>query len=312
MFPVRGFGTAVFLLLGTIALVFCQESARQSRDTQQGWNAQSGWEPQSNRGEQVMRAYAAAFPKAITQVEYRENDWAVLLRGRWFYYAEGRLLPEDQREKAESWARQSFYPYPEELPPWKEPEGERAERLKNALANRKANPPRRNPEFYDTLWQSHTRAESAANQVQMSFLGKNFSVHRELEERLKKIDAIIRETARTNPAVKAYIEEIGSIGAWNWRNVAVTASRSYHSYGAAVDILPKNLKGMATYWQWEADKNPGWYKIPYTERYHPPQIVVKIFERYGFCWGGKWALFDTMHFEYRPEIMLLGGMKVEN
>jgi len=259
-----------------------------------------------------MRAYAAAFPQAISQAEYREGDWAVLLRGKWFYYAEGRLLPEDQREKAETWARQSFYSYPEELPPWKEPEGEMAERLKNVLANRKANPPRRNPEFYDTLWQSHTRAESAANLVQINFLGKTFSVHRDLEGRLKKIDALIREAAKTDPAVQTFINEIGSIGAWNWRNVAVTASRSYHAYGVAVDILPRNLKGLATYWQWEADKSPEWYKIPYTRRYHPPMTVVKIFERYGFCWGGKWPLFDTMHFEYRPEIMALGGMKVED
>lgn len=259
-----------------------------------------------------MRAFAAAFPQAINRAEYREGDWAVLLRGKWFYYAEGRLLPEDQREKAETWARQSFYLYPEELPPWKEPEGEQAERLKNVLANRKANPPRRNPEFYDTLWQSHTREESAANQVQISFLGKTFSVHRELEGRLIKIDALIRGAAKTDPAVQSFINEIGSIGAWNWRNVAVTASRSYHSYGAAVDILPKNLKGMATYWQWEADKSAEWYKIPYTKRYHPPPAVVKIFEQYGFCWGGKWPLFDTMHFEYRPEIMALSGMKVDN
>jgi D-alanyl-D-alanine carboxypeptidase len=24
---------------------------------------------------------------------------------------------------------------------------------------------------------------------------------------------------------------------------------------------------------------------------------------YGFIWGGKWYHYDTMHFEYRPELM---------
>jgi len=297
MSPVRIFGAVILLFFGTAVPGFCQDSRQEGP---------------LHQGEQLMRAFAAAYPLAISQVEYREGDWAVLLRGKWFYYAEGRLLPEDQREKAETWARQSFYAYPEELPLWKEPEGEQAERLKSVLANRKANPPRRNPEFYDTLWQSHTRAESAANQVQIKFFGKTFSVHRELEGRLKKIDALVREAAKTDPEVQAFIDNIGSIGAWNWRNVAVTASRSYHAYGAAVDILPKKLNGLATYWQWEADKNPEWYKIPYVRRYHPPLVVVKIFERYGFCWGGKWPLFDTMHFEFRPEIMVLGGMKVED
>ena len=26
-------------------------------------------------------------------------------------------------------------------------------------------------------------------------------------------------------------------------------------------------------------------------------------ERHGFVWGGKWLHFDTMHFEFRPELL---------
>ncbi len=43
----------------------------------------------------------------------------------------------------------------------------------------------------------------------------------------------------------------------------------------------------------------------------PPLPVVsgdqaaKAFERHGFIWGAKWYHFDTMHFEYRPEIIAL-------
>ncbi|MDR0598893.1 MAG: M15 family metallopeptidase [Treponema sp.] len=261
--------------------------------------------------EQVMRAHAAAYPQAISRVEYRKGDWAVLARGKWFYHAGGRLVPEEHLEEAESYARQSFYLYFPGLPPWKEPEGEMAERLRNALAQRRANPPKRDPEFYDTLWQAHTRDEAQANLTRISFLGKQFPVHRDLAERLKKIDALIQEEAENDPAVRRWIDSLGSIGAWNWRTVAATVSRSYHSYGAALDIQPKTLGGLATYWQWTADRNPEWYKVPYSGRWHPPLSVVGIFERYGFCWGGKWPLFDTMHFEYRPEILILYGMKVE-
>ncbi|MBP9613702.1 MAG: M15 family metallopeptidase, partial [Sulfurospirillum sp.] len=25
-------------------------------------------------------------------------------------------------------------------------------------------------------------------------------------------------------------------------------------------------------------------------------------EKYGFVWGGRWYHYDTMHFEYRPEL----------
>jgi hypothetical protein len=31
--------------------------------------------------------------------------------------------------------------------------------------------------------------------------------------------------------------------------------------------------------------------------------VVEIFERHGFVWGGRWSWFDTMHFEFRPELL---------
>ncbi|MEJ2663631.1 MAG: M15 family metallopeptidase, partial [Spirochaetia bacterium] len=29
------------------------------------------------------------------------------------------------------------------------------------------------------------------------------------------------------------------------------------------------------------------------------------FEKYGFIWGGKWYHYDTMHFEYRPELLVI-------
>jgi len=32
---------------------------------------------------------------------------------------------------------------------------------------------------------------------------------------------------------------------------------------------------------------------------------------FGFIWGGKWPNYDTMHFEYRPEIFILSGLEVE-
>ncbi len=40
--------------------------------------------------------------------------------------------------------------------------------------------------------------------------------------------------------------------------------------------------------------------------YYPNQIpwpIVLVFEKNGFIWGGKWHHYDTMHFEYRPELL---------
>ena len=36
-----------------------------------------------------------------------------------------------------------------------------------------------------------------------------------------------------------------------------------------------------------------------------PQAIVAAFARQGFIWGGAWRHFDTMHFEYRPELLPL-------
>jgi len=37
--------------------------------------------------------------------------------------------------------------------------------------------------------------------------------------------------------------------------------------------------------------------------------VVKVFEHFGFVWGGKWFYWDLVHFEYRPDLLILNGMK---
>ena len=31
--------------------------------------------------------------------------------------------------------------------------------------------------------------------------------------------------------------------------------------------------------------------------------IARIFETHGFIWGGAWYHYDTMHFEYRPELL---------
>ncbi len=61
------------------------------------------------------------------------------------------------------------------------------------------------------------------------------------------------------------------------------------------------------YWQWDLEKAG----LPITEeqsltyRNHVPWDIVTIFEHHGFIWGGKWSHYDSMHFEYRPELLRL-------
>ncbi len=95
------------------------------------------------------------------------------------------------------------------------------------------------------------------------------------------------------------------IGTFNWRNIAGENRLSPHSFGIAIDFqLPAPLY---RYWFWDAKGAP--------DVAYPKEVVndkrlgqiVTIFERHGFIWGGKWRHYDTMHFEYRPELTGAAG-----
>jgi len=266
---------------------------------------------QPSRAEQVMKALTSAYPRQIERIEFRNNDWAVMLRGTWYYYTEGKLLPQNLLSNSANYSSQPFYNYMEELPVWKAPSAEEAARYRNMASNRTQNPPRRSPQFFDDLWRAHNRNEAYDRVKTIRFLGKSVSVHYLILENLSLVEEQILAVAKVNPQVQSWINSIDSLEGWSWRNIADTQSRSYHSYGLAVDIMPKSYGGKETYWLWASNRKSDWWNISYNERYHPPAAVIKAFETYGFIWGGKWLYFDTMHFEYRPEILILSGMSPE-
>ena len=59
-----------------------------------------------------------------------------------------------------------------------------------------------------------------------------------------------------------------------------------------------NRQVFRAHWYWR----PHHGAIVYRNRM--PAEIVAIFEKHGFIWGGKWYHFDTMHFEYRPELLV--------
>jgi len=88
---------------------------------------------------------------------------------------------------------------------------------------------------------------------------------------------------------------VPSGGTFNWRPIAGTSRLSVHSFGAAVDV---NV-ARSDYWHDTVVDEAA--EVGYRNRI--PAAVVEVFERNGFIWGGWWYHFDTMHFEYRPEIL---------
>ncbi len=83
-------------------------------------------------------------------------------------------------------------------------------------------------------------------------------------------------------------------GTYNCRAVADTGQPSPHSYGIAIDLNTT----FSDYWYWRPHDGPILY------RNRMPEEIVAIFEKHGFIWGGKWYHFDTMHFEFRPELLV--------
>ena len=88
----------VFLIPGSRQAV--SETVPQSYQFNEGETLEPrqieyGQAAERTRAEQVMRAFAEAYPRQIERVEFRGGDWALLLRGTWYYYAEGKLLPEN-------------------------------------------------------------------------------------------------------------------------------------------------------------------------------------------------------------------------
>lgn len=108
-------------------------------------------------------------------------------------------------------------------------------------------------------------------------------------------------------AVSAELDELPStfdpflapaVGTYNCRVIAGTSRTSAHGYGIAIDIAVSR----SDYWRWSTPAADG--SFPYKNRI--PMEIVRIFEKHGFIWGGRWSHFDTMHFEYRPELMPTG------
>jgi hypothetical protein len=113
----------------------------------------------------------------------------------------------------------------------------------------------------------------------------------EVDKKLMQVSEELDE----HPEWKKYLVNIG--GTFLWRNIHGTNRHSMHSFGMTVDINTD----YSDYWEWACHCTDESNDVKYKNRI--PQGIVDVFEKYGFIWGGKWYHYDTMHFEYRPELL---------
>jgi hypothetical protein len=76
-----------------------------------------------------------------------------------------------------------------------------------------------------------------------------------------------------------------------------TWNRAPHDLGYSIDLLkPGNY-----HWQTECGCTRENAEIKGGDRL--PDELIAIFEKHGFIWGGNWYHYESLHFEYRPELL---------
>jgi len=124
--------------------------------------------------------------------------------------------------------------------------------------------------------------------VRIDFVGHAVRVHKKAAPAFARVARRLTALVAADKSLQPFVARLG--GTFNPRNIAGTDRPSAHSYGIAIDLNDT----LSDYWRWE--KGGAW-------KNRIPQAIVDAFEAEGFIWGGRWYHFDTMHFEYRPELL---------
>lgn len=256
----------------------------------------------------VFQALVRAYPDWVT-VRPGFPEPELWVNGKDFVWAEGRLLPPDQASRWADFAPQPFYDYPGQVPDVASWPDDRVAEAESRIADRRNGPLRRNSGFFDALWGIHNRGTADDAQSRIRFLGLRVTVHQSLAAPLARVEARLQAARTTDPTLDSFLKTLTALDGYNWRDIAETQSRSNHAYGAAIDLVAGTYRGKNPYWLWAARDSGQWYRAAWSRRWEPHPSVVLAFEAEGFIWGGKWLLFDTIHFEYRPEILLLNNLR---
>jgi phage-related protein len=233
----------------------------------------------------ILNAYKEAYPGLITDITMGENDWIIkFANGNIYYWADGKILPESVLPESDKFISYSIYPYNMNgrCPELYTEEQINKLRVKKKPDKKKKFVPGEEGSLYKELFAITTKKSAIKHLSEVKLSGHYIKVHRSIAEKIISIDSKINTLAKTDPEVRSFVKTIGSVQAFNWRKIAGTNRRSNHSYGIAIDILPKKYRKKIIYWSWEQDKNKDWMLLPQSCLWTPPEQVVKIF------FGGLW------------------------
>jgi hypothetical protein len=228
-----------------------------------------------------LRCLRVAYPQQVCSVT---ETAAVMCNGTSFSYDDGRTKSYEQRLENPDLQDTMAEPYAlmPSIPPGPNSEPGRV----------------RYEPLFDAMY-GVTSAQVRSHFATVSWLPRDGGRKVEITT-VNGVDARLRAVSeaieKLTPQVRAQASQLA--GTFNFRSIAGTERRSAHSYGIAIDVAPK----LADYWRWRWRERGVEPPVQYRNRM--PLEIVAAFEREGFIWGGRWNHYDTMHFEYRPELLV--------
>jgi hypothetical protein len=258
-----------------------------------------------------VQALHAAYPQRVGPPRLQNGEWTIITGGQAFRWADGRLLPTAELRSPAEYTPFRFYSdYAAGPLQIQAVDPELAARLRARTERAATDAPPRDPRFSDALYGVADRASAELRMTKVDFLDRTVWVHQMLVVPLARVERTIHSVAATDPTVAQFVADLRLIAGFTWRNIAGTQSRSYHSYGIAVDLVPRTYGSKVAYWRWAADAGiDTWWEVPPSGRWLVPQPIIAAFEAEGFIWGGKWRFFDNLHFEFRPEVALIAASR---
>jgi hypothetical protein len=239
-----------------------------------------------------IRALLEGHGSVIDSVEYVGEDAVFHLPRGAVHFQGGRMLSERHLGQADRYTS-LFYDY--SLTPLRSPP---------LLTDM----PTYSTDFLEALF-GRTEPQIRRHGVSTTFLNRRVFVNEYCLDSLRAVEKRVFALAEQDTAVAGWVENIEVAYSYIDKEIVGSGSRSHHSWGLAVDLVPSSYHGKQVYWRWSRVFNrQNWYRIPLAERWNPPQSVVAAFEAHGFIWGGKWSHFDQIHFEFRPEILTYNRM----
>lgn len=243
--------------------------------------------------EQIL-AIIIAYPDEVENYYWDDEiqDAVLVVNGRKLAFAEGRLLFSSRLTNKHQY-RSIMYPYALES----------IYAIYSSIpeVNESINTIPRSTDLQAALINSRPRRSVLVEHV---FFEKVIVTHPLLLEQIKAIEAEANALAAVDEEVENFLSTISEISNFSYRTIRNSDNISLHAYGLAIDLLHEDYDYKSVYWQWTKILHPKqWKKVPIEQLWVIPEGLVSIFERNGFIWGGKWANYDSIHFEYRPELI---------